>query len=160
VLNGTCRGVEYEVKGRVNQAIYASKDISNVTSASFTILVRDCNWLIETLETNEVGSITKREIGSSTDGILYECEQWIGRQNIQPMATNQTNRLYPYETPPPLAFISSNSVPVGKTDSAVAGHLWLMFASECYWPSLKTDQLVPVYEWQASTAAGGQDIRV
>jgi hypothetical protein len=160
-LNETCRGVEYEVKGRVNQAIYESKDNSNLTSASFTIFVRDSSWLIETIETNEAGSITEREIGASSDGILYECEQWIGRQTVQPMAANQTNRINPYVTPsPPLAFIWSNSVPVGKTDSAVAGHLWLMFASRSYWPSLKTDQLIPVFDWQASTAAGGQDIRV
>jgi hypothetical protein len=54
------------------------------------------------------------------------------------------------------AVIVSENVPVGETDSAVVGHLWLMFASRCYWSGLNTDRLTPVYDWQASVAAHGQ----
>jgi hypothetical protein len=35
-----------------------------------------------------------------------------------------------------------------------------MFASHCYWPDLNTDQLTPVYDWQASVAAKGQNRKV
>jgi hypothetical protein len=52
------------------------------------------------------------------------------------------------------------NVPVGQMDDAVVGHLWLMFASQCYWPNLKTDHLTPVYDWHASIAAGGGKLSV
>ena len=35
-----------------------------------------------------------------------------------------------------------------------------MFASQCYWPGLNTDQLTPVYDWRASVAAKGQNRKV
>ena len=52
-----------------------------------------------------------------------------------------------------MATIQSKNMPVGELDSAVSGHLWLMFASRSYWPALKSDQLTPVYDWHASAAA-------
>jgi hypothetical protein len=58
------------------------------------------------------------------------------------------------------ATIVSNNLPVGDTDSAVVGHLWLIFASQCYWPGVETDQLTPVYDWHASVAARGQGLKV
>jgi hypothetical protein len=51
-------------------------------------------------------------------------------------------------------------VPVGQLDNAIIGHLWLMFASQCYWPTLTDSRLTPVYDWQASVMAGGQNRKV
>ncbi len=58
------------------------------------------------------------------------------------------------------AVMVPGQIPIGETDSSVVGHLWLMFASQCYWKELNTDQLRPVYDWQASVGAHGQNIRV
>ena len=54
--------------------------------------------------------------------------------------------------PPHHAFIYSNNIPVGRLDDDIVGHLWLMFASQCYWNSLgaNKNRLTPVYDWNAS----------
>jgi hypothetical protein len=98
--------------------------------------------MIATTETNEAGGIVVREIGSTSGTKIYECSHGLG--GFGPM----------------MGQIESSGVPVGELDSAVVGHLWLVFASHCYWPSLNSDQLVPVYDWQASVAAGGRNRRV
>lgn len=59
-----------------------------------------------------------------------------------------------------LSIILPSGIPVGQTDSAISGHLWLMFASGCYWPTATADRLTPVFDWQASAANHGQNSRV
>jgi hypothetical protein len=44
----------------------------------------------------------------------------------------------------------SNNVPVGETDGYYVCHLWLMYASGCYFTSLTTNRLTPVYDSNAS----------
>ncbi len=134
-------GREYEVDGLVNQTMIQFNGTNLHASASFTVYVRDCGWMIKTIETNEAGGIVAREIGSTNGTEIFECTSGLG--GFWPTSGQ----------------IESGAVPVGQLDSAVVGHLWLMFASQCYWPSLNSDQLVPVYDWHASVAAGGQDRR-
>jgi ankyrin repeat protein len=133
---------EYEVDGTVSQTMIRFNGTNLTASASFTVYVRDCGWMIKTVETNEIGGIVAREIGSTNGTEIYECTHGLGGFG------------------PTMGQIESGVVPVGELDSAVVGHLWLMFASQCYWPSLNSDQLVPVYDWQASVGAGGQNRRV
>jgi ankyrin repeat protein len=126
---------EYEVDGLVNQTITQFNGTNLHASASFTVYVRDCSWLIATTETNEAGGMVAREIGSTNGTEIYECTHGLG--GFGPM----------------MGQIESNNIPVGEQDSAVVGHLWLMFASQCYWPNLNSDQLTPIYDWRASVAA-------
>ena len=44
----------------------------------------------------------------------------------------------------------SNNVPVGEADDDFLCHLWLMFASGCYFENLATNWLTPVYDINAS----------
>jgi hypothetical protein len=131
---------EYEVDGQVSQMIARQNGTNLSATASFTVYVRDCGWLIQTIETNENGGVVSREIGSTNGTEIYECEP--GRIGAM------------------TAVIESNNIPIGWLDSAVVGHLWLMFASQCYWPGLNSDQLAPIYDWRASVGNHGQNRRV
>jgi len=128
-------GHEYEVDGLVNQTMIQFNGTNLHASASFTVYVRDCGWMIKTVETNEIGGIVAREIGSTNGAEIYECSHGLGGSG------------------PMMGQIQSNNIPVGEQDSAVVGHLWLMFASQCYWPTLNSDQLTPIYDWRASVGA-------
>jgi hypothetical protein len=138
---------EYELEGELNQRMDEFSATNLHTSASFTVFVRDCGWLIETTETNELGAVYKRAIGSTNGSEIYECE-------ILLQAAHAKERLSRVLA---TGKVISNNIPVGQLDNAVVGHLWLMFASQCYWPKLTTHRLTPVYDWQASVAAHGEN---
>lgn len=125
---------EYEVDGTVSQSLGRQS-----ASASFTVYVKDCSWLIACTETNEVGRVIRREIGSTNASDIYEY--------IFP-----TESISQQKSAASLATILPSKIPIGPLDDAVAGHLWLMFASQCYWTNLKTNRLTPIYDWQASIA--------
>jgi hypothetical protein len=155
---------EYEVDGNVSQNITNYNGSILHASASFTVFVRDCDWLIETMETNEIGIVCHREVGATNGADIYECEQPMGKAQAS-ATTNGTSSLRTLPNASSragfgFAVMIPGNVPVGETDSAVVGHLWLMFASRCYWQDLHTDQLRPVYDWHASVAAKGQDRKV
>jgi len=162
LFNFSCLASEYEVDGNVSQTITTYNGGTLHATASFTVFVRGCGWLIETMETNEIGGVTRREIGSTNGTAIYECEHPLG-QIQSSESTNGASSGAPafkQSSGPMFAVMVPSQIPIGETDSAVVGHLWLMFASQCYWPDLNTDQLRPVYDWQASVGAHGQDIRV
>jgi len=125
---------EYEVKGTITQTINYRrggdhlKDYVKQTTNEFTVYVRDCAWLIQTVENDGKGRSWQREVGSTNGTEIYE---FNGRQ----------------------AFISDNGIPVDLGYEQVSGHLWLMFASQCYWDSQHTDQLTPVFDFEASVGA-------
>lgn len=147
----------------MNQIITTSHGGTLHATASFTVFVRGCGWLIETMETNEIGGITRREIGSTNGTEIYECEHPIGRIEPAAESTNAASSgtpVFKKSSGPAFAVMVPGEIPIGEQDSEVVGHLWLMFASQCYWPDLKTDQLRPVYDWQASVGAHGQDMKV
>lgn len=150
---------EYEVDGNVNQTMNTYNGGTLHATASFKVFVRDCGWLIETTETNEIGNVVRREIGSTNGAEIYECEHPLGRIESSTESTNGAP-MFKKSSGAMFAVMVPGNVPIGEMDSAVVGHLWLMFASQCYWPELKTDQLRPVYDWQASVGAHGQDRRV
>lgn len=162
-FNFSCLASEYEVDGNVSQNITTYGGGTLHATASFTIFVRNCGWLIETIETNEIGSVTRREIGSTNGTEIYECEHPLGRIQLSENTTNTSSSGAPNikkSSGVMFAVMVPGNVPVGEMDSAVVGHLWLMFASQCYWPDLNTDQLRPVYDWHASVGAHGQNLKV
>ena len=144
---------EYEVDGKLGQTMVQFDRTELHASASFTVFVRDCGWLIETTETNELGAVYKRAVGSTNGSEIYECE--ILLQAARPLNQVRTNGVKPHSSllqrqgstqTRTTGKVISNNIPVGQLDNAVVGHLWLMFASQCYWPSLKTNWLTPVYD--------------
>ncbi len=124
----SCSGAEYEVIGRITQTITGRNGSAIRTTNEFTVFVRNCSWLIQTLETDKKGHAWQREVGSSDGTEIYEAN---GNQ----------------------AFIRGNGVPVELLDRGVDGHLWLMLASQCYWSGLHTDRLTPIFDWHASVGA-------
>jgi hypothetical protein len=46
----------------------------------------------------------------------------------------------------------SNNVPIGEGDIVLYGHLWLMFASGCYFRNIDSNSITPVYDVNASAA--------
>jgi len=121
-------GAEYEVKGTITQTITYSKGPVIQKTNGFTVYVRDCAWLIQTMENDGKGNNWQREVGSTNGTEIYE---FNGRQ----------------------AFIYDTGIPVDLGYEQVDGHLWLMFASQCYWGSQHTDQLTPVFDFEASVGA-------
>ena len=154
---------EYEVDGNVSQTISTYNGGTLHATTSFTVAVRGCGWLIGTMETNEIGGVIRREIRSTNGAEIYECEHPLGQIQLPVASTNATSSGTPVfkKSPGPMfAVMVPGNIPIGETDSSVVGHLWQMFASQCYWPELKTDQLKPVYDWQASVGAHGQNLKV
>ena len=49
-----------------------------------------------------------------------------------------------------LASVSATGVPVGNLDKDMVGHIWLMFASGCYWSNLHTNWITPIFNWNAA----------
>ena len=141
---------EYELDGQLSQMIHRL-DGDLHTSASFTVFVRDCGWMIKTVETNQFGEVIEQRKGSIDGQEIYECNYPLSH----PSLSSNSNAW-----PANLAVVVSNNIPVGRMDAAVIGHLWLMFASPCYWPKLNSKQLTPVYDWRASAEAGGQSLKV
>jgi hypothetical protein len=154
---------EYEVDGNVTQTMVKLNGDKLHASASFTVFVRDCGWLIQTLETNEFGGVHRREIGSTNGVEIYECEFPFEEGEPGARAPNTTSTHAPTNKAflaPMFAVMVSNDIPIGEMSDSVVGHLWLMFASRCYWPRQTTDRLTPIYDWHASVAMHGQNQKV
>src|SRR5579871_6390737 len=131
----TCgaRAAEYEVRGRVKETIVPPKGPNLDYSGEFTVLVRGCDWQIRTVERDAEGNVTEISVGTTNGTDLYETEAHSSsRTNTDAMDTSNQKR------PPPhiLAIITPGGLPQGTTDRYLIGHLWLMFASGCYWTSL------------------------
>lgn len=126
-IDFSCPAAEYEVRGIVSQKIYSLKGSLRQTTNQFTIYVRDCGWLVQTIE-NDGSNGFQREVGSTNGVDIFEAS---------------LNRY----------FASSTGIPVELLDEGIDGHLWLMFASQCYWGSQQSDRLTPVFDWHASVGA-------
>jgi hypothetical protein len=150
LVSTTVSAAEYELEGVVKQEMDKSDGRVLHANASFKVFVRDCAWLIETVETNELGGVSHREIGSTNGIESFERAEGIGRPPTSA----------PGRPTPVFGTILPTGIPVGQTDSAISGHLWLMFASGCCWPTATTDRLTPVFDWEASAANHGQNKRV
>jgi len=130
VVFTVCRsiGSEYEVKGKIVQTTFESNAHVVNSTNDFTVFVRDCGWLIQTVASDAKGHVLQREMGTTNGADIYDFHGNVG-------------------------LINGRGIPVELADQGVDGHLWMMFASQCYWSSVQTDLLTPVYSWQASVGA-------
>jgi hypothetical protein len=127
---------EYELAGTANLKLFsATRGTTADLNARFRVLVKGRGWLIQVADQHEFSrQDVIREVGSLDGAEIYEL--------ISPVEPNTRLRY--------TASISSYAVPVGNTDASFIGSLWLMFASGSYFSSLATDQLTPVYDYNAS----------
>ena len=154
--------VEYEVEGRLTQTTVQRNGGDLHASASFTVFVRDCSWFMEMIETNENKGVSHRQFGATNGNEFYECSASpiYGSTNLNEHPTNAAGFARLISSKLMIAQITPGQVPVGQLDNAIIGHLWLMFASQCYWPASTNSRLTPVYDWEASFMAGGQNRKV
>ena len=131
-----------EVHGEIVQTIYnVDGSIQSDTKALFTVFVRDCAWLIHSTDLDKVGRpVVARETGCINGSEIYEV---VGDEEDGKVGTSKWKRNWN------LASIVSNGVPVGHSDNYFVCHLWLMFASGCYFAGLSSNWLTPAYDVNA-----------
>jgi len=129
---------EYEVDGEIVQTAFKMDgSIRDAYRGTFTVFVDGCSWLIQM--TNQDGNgkpYSWSETAFTNGGEIYALGGVIKKEAWMPNH----------------GWICSNNVPVGEGDININGHLWLMFASGCYFKSLTTNRITPVYDCNASVA--------
>jgi len=145
---------EYEVSGNIFEIIPQSGGGELRCSNEFTVFVRDCAWLVRTVEVDVKGNSHAREVGSTNGIEIYEIGMGLGTpDDTSGTPTNSTGHQGGKRTQPlDIALIITNGIPVGQLNKDMVGHIWLMFASSCYWSGQHTKKLTPVYDWHASAA--------
>jgi hypothetical protein len=134
---------EYEVDGKIEQALFSSDgSVRLMEESKFTVFFKDCSWLIQTKDYDTNGNVFLTRETSCLNG--SEICEVCGRPDLS-SATN-------YDVYPNLALIYSNSIPIGEDTGYFISHLWLMYASGCYFASLTTNRLTPVYDVNASVS--------
>ena len=128
----------YEVDGELEQTLFRlNGDVQLVRRSQFTVFVRGAAWLIQTADHDEGRKpLLLRETACVNGAEVYEVST----------ITNHSTR------PWNMGSVVSNNVPVGQADDYFVCHLWLMFASGCYFKDLTTNWLTPVYDLNASVA--------
>jgi hypothetical protein len=131
---------EYELDGHIEQKLYnGDGTVELLKKSEFAVFMRDCSWLIETTDLDQSGGRDiMRQTGCANGKEIYEVEGRLRKQNHN--GVRDWN----------MATIVSNNVPVGLNEGYSVGHLWQMFASGCYFASLSTNWLTPVYDVNAS----------
>ena len=147
---------EYEVDGRITELVTDLRNDQNVTNFytnAFTVYVQGCAWMIRTTEEAGHGAARIRTVGSVNGTEIFDLTKNV--EGLNARGGDHSSISYQKQTSPNRALVYSNSIPVGHLDIDMVGHLWLMFASQCYWSSLGTNTtlLTPVYDWNASALA-------
>jgi hypothetical protein len=141
----TASAAEYEVDGEIVQTIFwHDGNVQLVKRSAFTVFVKGPSWLIHTTDEDLNGEPLVRETACANGAEIYEVEGHLTQDNAiaNPRAPLDWN----------VASIVSNNVPVGQTDDYFVCHLWLMFASGCYFEHPATNWLTPVFDSNASVA--------
>ena len=135
---------EYEVDGQIEQTIFKMDGSVQVdTKSKFTVFVNDCSWLIQTTVLDAAGKpVSLNETACTNGGLIYSVGGRIDKDNVPGGRNGVSGWNY--------AKIYSNNVPVGQTDDYFVCHLWLMFASGCYFANLTTNWLTPAYDLNAA----------
>jgi hypothetical protein len=134
---------EYEVDGQLEQTIYKwDGSVATLQKSQFTIFVRDCSWLIRTTQSNTNGKPVAASETACVNGTeIYEV---AGRADNGNQGAGQRSQSMN------MATVVSNNLPVGERDGYFVCHLWLMFASGCYFQNRTNHWLTPVYDSNAS----------
>ncbi len=137
-------GGEYEVDGEIVQTSFdQGGGVGSVQRGKFTVFVKDCSWLIQTIDHDENGEpLVQRETACTNGAEIYEVVTGVRNKNADgnPRLGSSFS----------VGSIISNDVPVGQSGGYFVSHLWLMFASGCYFANLSTNWLTSVYEVSAS----------
>ena len=164
------RASEYEVEGKIHQTIVKFDGTQEEFDTQFKVFVRDCGWLIKMVDEDRSATGWRREVGSTNGWDIFEYSpraQGLNRSWFQPTQGSGTNRpwlpdtwesevaeykasSHPERKVPNNANITRGNVPVGVIDREVVGHIWLMYASQCYWSTLKSGLVTPLYDFNAS----------
>ena len=141
---------EYEVDGEIVQTAFRQDGGAQlVTRSKFTVFVRDCSWLIQTTDHDEAGKpLVVRETACTNGAEIYEVSWPV-------VGGNAPGGRGPIQTWN-VASIVSNNIPIATSGSSVISHLWLMFASGCYFADLSTNWITAVYELNGSVPADRQ----
>jgi hypothetical protein len=128
------------VDGEITQTIFKfDGSVQWVSKSDFTVFVRDCAWLIRTANYDSSGKpVLVLETGCTNGAEVYELSS-------QPPGSRGHAALGPN-----MAKIIPSALPIGQTDDYVVCHLWLMYASGCYFGGLATNWVTPVYDLNAS----------
>ena len=140
------RAQEYEVEGEIQEHIIQSGQPDWTTAATFKVYVRECAWLIETVETNSSGGSKQRRIGSMNGTEICQITSYPEAKPTL-LATNSRAIKHPVIRGADSGFVLSNTVPVGSMNDSIIPHLWVMFASQCFFKAQNpTNRLMPVYD--------------
>jgi hypothetical protein len=133
---------EYEVDGHIEQTIYNfNGSIGAVEKSKFTVYVKDCSWLIKTTQSDTNGNpIVGGETACVNGSEIYEV---IGPVDGENAVIGHNSRSYN------TASIVSNNIPVSMNEGKFISHIWLMYASGCYFRNLSTNWLTPAYDINA-----------
>ena len=140
---------EYEVDGNIELKLFRhDRSPWKDYQGSFRVYVNGCAWLIQVTETNDAGVLQRREVGTKDGKEVLEMvlpDEPISPSDA-PLAGLKAGMMLP------TGFLSSNAIPVGNLDNSLTGHLWLMFASGCYFRTAPPGRLTPVFDWRATPA--------
>jgi hypothetical protein len=144
---------EYEIRGQIDQRFLNPDGSSfNSSKASFQVYVAGCAWMIELTELDAQGQPKlRREIGSTGAPETYELVTRLAYQDREPSAKAARKRPA-IDQLSTAGFAVSGYVPVGFSDDTLSSHLWVMFASGCFFRDLKTNRMTPVFDYRASAS--------
>ena len=120
-------GAEYELEGTI--AFTHDDSRADVYNRDFRVSVRDCGWLIKTVELKTSANPGVVHYVGSTNGVeVFQLSYWTNG-----MVTGS---------------VESNSVPVDGVDK-VAPYLWISLASRCYFERAEDGLAKPAFDGSA-----------
>jgi hypothetical protein len=143
-MTASVLAAEYEVDGQIDQTLFKPDgSVQLDTKSKFTVYVKDCSWLIQSIILDAAGKpLTLNETACTNGQVIYSVGGRINKDAVHGGRNGAAALNH--------AYIYSNNVPVGQTDDYFVCHLWLMFASGCYFQNLSTNRLTPAYDSNAS----------
>jgi hypothetical protein len=133
---------DYEVDGHVEQTLYKRDGgVSALQKSQFTVYVKGCSWLIRTTQSDTNGKPVSASETAFVNGTeVYELSGQANNRNTAIGGGTSRN----------MASIESNNVPTGQKLGYYVCHLWLMYASGCYFDHRSNSWLTPAYDLNAS----------
>jgi len=141
---------EYEVDGQVDLIIFnVDGSVHGVTRSEFTVFVENCSWLIHSTIVDESGKpLFFNETSFTNNGVIYSVGGGVDE--------NPGTAVSVWGPPRNTANMYSNNMPIGQTDISFLCHIWLMYASGCYFSSVATNWLAPPYDLNASVVVNSE----
>ncbi len=151
---------QYEIDGKFGEVFMSSRKVpGEAVQGRFKVFVKGGRWLIQFIKTDEADKPVEKEwVGSNNGAEIIDLAVSMRTNLVRvlppgtklgaPEPAGSKPKLVPMR-PLPVATVVSNTVPVTFWDRPLISHLWLMLASRCYFDSLATNRLTPVYSYTA-----------